>query len=184
MKNQRGFSLVELMVVVGIIATLTMLAVPSYKGFQARARQKEGFGLLNAYHMAAHNAKTEFGFFPGSFVQIGFRPAGQLMYRLTAAFNRRANMTAFDDDCWDTSRPCNCAGVCPEFKNWDELPLGAVGVSLGPDPAVGPCPTPVSVTDSTFQIVVAGVIDYRSSRADRYTMNNFKQLVMCADGIN
>ncbi len=40
-KSQQGFSLVELMIVVGIIGILAALAVPRFSAFQAKARQAE-----------------------------------------------------------------------------------------------------------------------------------------------
>jgi type IV pilus assembly protein PilA len=40
-KAQRGFSLVELMVVVAIISILSAIAIPKFKTFQAKARQAE-----------------------------------------------------------------------------------------------------------------------------------------------
>ena len=53
MRNQKGFSLVELMVVVAIIAILASFAVPQYESFQAKSRQKEAMGLMNAFYAAA-----------------------------------------------------------------------------------------------------------------------------------
>ena len=56
-KGQKGFSLVELMIVVAIIGILAALAVPKFQSFQAKARQTEGknnlshmFTLQMAYH--------------------------------------------------------------------------------------------------------------------------------------
>ena len=55
--NQKGFSLVELMVVVAIISILAALALPRFQIFQAKARQSEAkanlqmiYTLQQAYH--------------------------------------------------------------------------------------------------------------------------------------
>ena len=45
--TQAGFSLVELMIVVGIIGILATLAVPRFQQFQAKARMGEAKNMLN-----------------------------------------------------------------------------------------------------------------------------------------
>ncbi len=72
-KSQKGFSLVELMIVVGIIGILAALAVPRFTAFQAKARQAEAktnltqiYTLQESYALdnntyiavAAHGADT------------------------------------------------------------------------------------------------------------------------------
>lgn len=47
LRNQKGFSLVELMIVVAIIGVLAALAVPKFSKFQAKARQAEVKTNLN-----------------------------------------------------------------------------------------------------------------------------------------
>jgi len=46
MARQRGFTLLELMVVVAIVGVLAMIAVASYKGYMRKARLQEGIAFL------------------------------------------------------------------------------------------------------------------------------------------
>lgn len=48
MRNvERGFTLIELMVVVAVVAILAAIAYPSYQEYVMRARRVEGQGMLN-----------------------------------------------------------------------------------------------------------------------------------------
>lgn len=46
MSNKKGFTLIELMIVVAILGVLTMVAITSYKGYVRAARAEEGKQLL------------------------------------------------------------------------------------------------------------------------------------------
>ena len=70
-RNEAGFSLVELMIVVGIIGILASLAMPKMQIFMAKARQSEAKGILanifalqNSYKVEnnRYGNKTEIGY--------------------------------------------------------------------------------------------------------------------------
>lgn len=69
MKNSRkynkGFTLIELMIVIAIIAIIISYALPAYRDFGARTKIGEGTAMAAAYKVAVNQAFVENGVLAG-----------------------------------------------------------------------------------------------------------------------
>ena len=58
---QKGFTLIELMIVIAIIAILAALALPAYQDYTIRAKVTEGIGLAGAAKLAVSETAASLG---------------------------------------------------------------------------------------------------------------------------
>ena len=63
---QKGFTLIELMIVVAIIGILAAIAIPAYQDYTIRAQVTEGLNLADGIKVAVADYYTQNGAFPAA----------------------------------------------------------------------------------------------------------------------
>jgi prepilin-type N-terminal cleavage/methylation domain-containing protein len=115
--NSKGFSLIELMIVVAIIGLLAAIGIPQYAKFQAKARQSEAKGYLTSIYTAESSFQSEWAGFSSNLVSLGVAATG-VNLRYTAGFQAAA--------CTITARS---AGAPAEDTALTQLHLPAVSAA-------------------------------------------------------
>ena len=66
MKQQKGFTLIELMIVIAIIGILAAIAIPAYQDYTIRSKVSEGLNLSGAAKLAVAETYDSEGSFQGA----------------------------------------------------------------------------------------------------------------------
>ena len=73
--NQKGFTLIELMIVIAIVGILAAVALPAYQDYTVRARMSEPLALLGEAKINVTEYYVANGTLPSSAAQAGIRTA-------------------------------------------------------------------------------------------------------------
>ena len=97
-KMKKGFTLVELMIVVAIIGILAAIAIPNFIKFQARSKQSEAKTNLKGLFQSQKSYFAEHDSFSSDFTAIGFVPerGNRYCYRLGAVLGQKRDTATFD----------------------------------------------------------------------------------------
>ena len=101
--NKKGFTLIELMIVVAIIGILAAIAIPNFMAYQCKAKQSEAKGNLGNLRTMQEAYFAENDTYGNAIANIGFSTKGDNRYTvsITAADSQSYNAIAtgnVDDD--------------------------------------------------------------------------------------
>jgi type IV pilus assembly protein PilA len=169
-KLKRGFTLIELMIVVAIIGLLAALAIPNFIKFQARSKQSEAKSNLKAIFTAEKSYYGDKQIFVDMLDVIGFAPERNNRYGYYAG----GNAAAFEDRRTAIAAPLSGAGtnctamngvayiMADNFKFGNGLALGA-GADPGPVIGAAMAAAGTAQPGGAAQVTQPGIFDAKGA---------------------
>ena len=167
LRNQKGFSLVELMVVVAIIGILAVIGIPQYQKFMSKARQAEAKSHLNAIFQGESSFFTEYNMYSNNMQAIGAAAVGTGL-RYNAGFDIVA--------CTNyVPIPAPALGVAADNDMRSVSPQATYYWALQPDlgTAITAC-----VSTQGAQVYTAGAWGNPTNTVQGANLNNFDQFTI------
>jgi len=121
-RKDKGFTLIELMIVVAIIGILAAIAIPNFMNYQCKAKQSEAKSNLGTIRTTQEAYYAENNHYTAVLSAAGFKPVGKALYDYSAATG---------SDAFTASAIANTnAGSKHSGDAWTIDNLGALGSAV------------------------------------------------------
>ena len=192
--NTQGFTLVELMVVVGIIGILATIAIPNFRKYQAKSKTTEAKIQLSSVYTTMESMLLEYDTYASCLTSGGFNPTGDVQNRFYAvgfaAVSTQDSVAAGNglSSCGGTIIACESTGtggICGSAlsgSNTSYFFYGAGKKAGGSTPVQNVSGSGFSSTThkvtaaDAFVAAAGGIIDSSGSDVDRWSIDNNKKM--------
>jgi type IV pilus assembly protein PilA len=161
--TKKGFTLIELMIVVAIIGILAAIAIPNFLRFQAKSRQAEAKTNLGGLFTSEESYRAEFNSYTTDLISVGWAPSGSPRYLygfLTAGATPGTGSTAAGNRDVVGAGICSAGGACNSAN---------IVNSAGTAYVVGDLPTATTAQQTQYTVGAVGNVD-NDTTDDWWTM--------------
>ena len=196
LRSQKGFTLVELLIVVAIIGVLSTIGVPTFRKMIQKAKKSEAKVNLGGLYTAEQAFYAEYGIFGNRIESVGFETDGQNLIYKIGFMGTDCGVVAGAPTTAAATSPLSTAMLAafPDYAGSAVTVTGNISLTQCTPPTAAPtAPNVIPATGAdpnAFLAYAVGVIspgvsgiNPGATKTDIWSMNNERKLLNIQDGV-